>query len=278
MPALAVDDRNLAHAVFDGVQGVFDFGNHAAGNAAVGNHPPDGGRIDGRDQLALGIHHPIHIGKQDQPSGGERRGDMAGHQVGVDIVGFPLGAGPHGGDDGNEAFFRKGVNDGRIDAGHLPHHARVDDLRRTARVALVDDVHLAGLDEAAVLAAEPDGLAALLIDLGHDALVDLAAQDHFDNIHGGAVGQAHAAHELGPDAHLVEHPVDLGAAAMHHHRVEADKFKQRDVAGEVGFELLVHHGMAAVLDHHGHPGKLADVRQRLDQNVGHRRIGGKGFR
>jgi hypothetical protein len=58
---------------------------------------------------------------------------------------------------------------------------------------------------------------------------------------------------------------------VHHHRVEADKFEQGDVPGKIGLQLLVHHGVAAVLHHHGHAGKLADIGQCLDEDVGNGR-------
>ncbi len=98
-------------------------------------------------------------------------------------------------------------------------------------------------------------------------------QHHFDHVHGGSVGHAHAAHEFGANAHPVQDLVDLGAAAVNHHRVEADEFQQGHVLGEVFPQLLVHHRVAAVLDHDRHPGDLPDVRQGLDQDVGHTRPG-----
>ena len=61
---------------------------------------------------------------------------------------------------------------------------------------------------------------------------------------------------------------DLRTAAVHHHRIDADQLHQHDVAGEAALELLVHHGVAAVLDDHGLAAETADVGQCLGQNVG----------
>jgi hypothetical protein len=56
---------------------------------------------------------------------------------------------------------------------------------------------------------------------------------------------------------------------MHHHRVEADQLHQHDVAGEPVFQMLVFHGVAAVLDHDGFAGETADVGQRFGENMRH---------
>ena len=259
MAALAVDDRYLFYAVFNGMQGIFNLRDHAAADAAVRDHTADGGRIDGRDQPAGGIHHAVDVGQQDQPAGGEGRGDVAGHQVRIDVVGFPVLTGAHRGDDGNEPLFGKGMDDVGVDPCHLPHHTRIDDLRRTVRIGPMNDTHLRGFDEATVLAAEPHGLAPLPVDPGHDFLVNLAAQHHLHHIHGGSVGKPHTTYKLGADAHLIQYSVNLGPPAVHHHRVEADKLEQGDIPGKIGFQVFVHHGVAAILHHHSHAGKLADI-------------------
>ena len=62
--------------------------------------------------------------------------------------------------------------------------------------------------------------------------------------------------------------LDLRAAAVHHHRVHADQLEQHHVLGEVLLQRGVGHGVAAVLDDDGLAVELADVGQRLGQDLG----------
>ncbi|MNW14757.1 hypothetical protein D3C71_2130690 [compost metagenome] len=55
---------------------------------------------------------------------------------------------------------------------------------------------------------------------------------------------------------------------MHHHRIDADRLHQHDVAGEVGFQFVAFHGVAAVLDHQGLADEAADIGQRFGQDLG----------
>ena len=119
------------------------------------------------------------------------------------------------------------------------------------------------LDEAAVLAAEADCGAALRVDRGHDLLVDGAGEHHLDDFDGRCIGDAQAVDEIALDAEAAEHPGDLRAAAMDHHRVDADLLEQDHVAREVLGERGIAHGVAAVLDHHAPTGEAPHIRQRL---------------
>ena len=67
---------------------------------------------------------------------------------------------------------------------------------------------------------------------------------------------------------LAERLLDLRPAAVHHHRVHADQLEQHHVLGEVLLQRRVGHGVAAVLDDDGLAVELADVRQRLGQDLG----------
>ena len=84
----------------------------------------------------------------------------------------------------------------------------------------------------AVLAGEPDGAAAGLVDEADELLVDRAGQHHLDDLDGLLVGDAQAAGELRLDAEPLEHVADLRAAAMHHHRIDGGLLHQHDVARE----------------------------------------------
>ena len=123
-------------------------------------------------------------------------------------------------------------------------------------------------EKLAVLAAEPDGPAAVAVDQPDHLFVDLADQDHLDDRHGLGIGDAHAADEFGDDPVLLQGLVDLRPAAMDDHRIEADVLEEDDILGEGLLEPLVRHGVAAVLDDDRRIGETLDVRQRLHQHLG----------
>ena len=117
------------------------------------------------------------------------------------------------------------------------------------------------------LPLRPHRHAAMLIDQVDDLFVDLADQDHLDDVEGLLIGDPHAAHIVAFDPHLVEHRVDLRPAAMNHHRIDADILEQDDILGEARFELLVFHGVAAILDDEGLAVKALEIGQRLHQHL-----------
>ena len=127
---------------------------------------------------------------------------------------------------------------------------------------------LAGQHHVAVLAAQPDRLAAGLVDVAHDLLVDRAGEHHLDDLDGRGVGDAQAGGEFRLDAEPLEHLADLRPAAVHHHRVDGGLLHQHDVAGEIARDLLLAHGVAAVFHHDGLLVVALHVRQRLRQDAG----------
>ena len=127
---------------------------------------------------------------------------------------------------------------------------------------------LAGADQVPVLAGQPHRRPAVAVDQVDDLLVDQAAQDHLHHVHGLGVGHPHPLDELAVLAQPFEQGADLGAAAVDDHRVDPHQLHQHHVAGEALLQGLVHHGVAAVLDHHGLAAEAADVGQRLDQDMG----------
>jgi hypothetical protein len=106
------------------------------------------------------------------------------------------------------------------------------------------------------------------VDQGHDLLVHQAAQDHRHHIHGLGVGHAHALHELAGLAQALEEAADLGAAAVHHHRVDAHQLEQHHVPGKSALEGIFLHGVAAVLDDHRLAAETLDVWQTLREDMG----------
>ena len=96
----------------------------------------------------------------------------------------------------------------------------------------------------------------------------MAAQHHFHNVHRFLVGYPHALHEYTFFAHFLQHLVNLRAAAVHNHRIDAHQFQEGNVFGKAFFQVFLGHGVAAVFDDESTAGKTADIRQRLAQNMG----------
>ena len=123
-------------------------------------------------------------------------------------------------------------------------------------------------DQPAVTPGPPHRLATGHVDQTDDVLLHLAGEHPFDDLHGLVIGHAHALNEAALLADLGQRLFDLRAAAMHHHRVHADQFQQHHVLGKVLLQVRVGHRIAAVFDDDGLAVKLADVGQRLGQDLG----------
>jgi hypothetical protein len=111
--------------------------------------------------------------------------------------------------------------------------ADLDELRVDARdLADKPNVsldHLARQDDVAVLPTQPDCVAARLLDERDEGLVHAAAQHHLHHVHRVGICHAQAVLELGLDAQAREPGVDLGAAAVHHHRPDSHARQQHQV-------------------------------------------------
>ena len=165
---------------------------------------------------------------------------------------------------GNEGVVLQRLDDGRIDGVDL---ADKTDVEEFARFFAVRHLHAARADQAAVLAGQADGLAAVVVDQHDDILLHFAAQHPLHHFHGFFVGDAHALHESALLADFFQRIVDLRSAAVHHDRVHADQLEQDHVAREAVLEALVGHGVAAVFDDDGLAVEIADVGQGLGQNL-----------
>jgi hypothetical protein len=237
------------------------------------------------EQAALLVQQARGVGEQHQLLRLQHLRQLARHQVGVDVVGEAVLAHADGGDHRDEiAAVEHGHHRGSM-LCTSPHMADVDDLRHLQFGGLAGDGHLAGADQVAVLAGEAHRLAAVAVDEVDDLLVDQAAQHHLHHVHGLGVGDAHPLHELALLADALQQVADLRAAAVHHHRVDAHQLHQHDVAGEAALEVFVHHGVAAVLHHHGLAAEALDVGEGLAQYMGDvgrgsgvRLMDGAGFR
>ena len=202
-----------------------------------------------------GIGAPaLHVGQEDHLEGVQGAGHGGRGGVGVHVVGAPLAVGAHRGHDG-DVVLGDVVQHVGVHVLDLPHHAHVGGAGERASHG----------EEPAVVAAEPHRGLSVPVDEQHDVLVLLAHQHHLGHLDGGLVGHAQPVHEAHLHAEALHVAGDVGAAAVHHHRVHAHVLEEHHVAGEVLGEHRVGHGRAAVLDHHGLPVELPDVGKRLEE-------------
>jgi hypothetical protein len=124
------------------------------------------------------------------------------------------------------------------------------DLAHVADVLAAGALDRRDAEQRAVIAAQPDAGWPWRLRRSTMSLLTLPDQHHLGDLDRGGVGHAQAAHEL--DRHLQALHVggDVGPAAVHDDRVQADVLEQHHVAREVLAQRRVGHGGAAVLDHH----------------------------
>ena len=158
-----------------------------------------------------------------------------------------------------------GVQHFRIDVLGLADKAQIHLRLFAGRGVGLGHRQLTGDHQIAVLARKPHRAAARGIDAGDDLLVDRAGQHHLHHLDRRLVGDAQPIDEGGVDVELLEHGADLGAAAMHHHRIDAGLLHQHDVLGEI-VGAGAGHGVAAILHHDGLLVVFENVGQRLDQH------------
>src|SRR3989344_1107688 len=268
-----VDDVRGLDAAADGVERIIDLGQHAAVDGAIGDKVLDLRDGQTREQLAFLVQHAGGVGEQHELLGLERDRELAGHNVGVDVVGLAVLAHADGRDHRNEIAGVEQRYQSRINAADLAHMADVNDLAREIFfVGSLLQHHFLGADQPAVLAGKPHGLAALLADEIDDLLVDEAAQHHLNHLQVLAVGATHDLNKLALLPDSIQQLADLRPAAVNHHGIHADELHQYHVEREAALKVLVHHGVAAVLDDDGFALETLDVRQRLGQDA--RPVGG----
>lgn len=262
--------------------------------AAVDDVRPADAALDGPP---AGLHLGPHPGVERRQEARQRGGPDAAHERG------PVGparvqALDVGQDDQlarAEGDRERGCRGVRVDVEHL---GRVVDVRGDGRhhgdatgveqvehrtgvdlhdVADLADVHLdavdddgapTGLEQAAVLAGQADGVRSVRVEQADQLAGDLTGEDHAHDVH--RLGRRHAqtATELADDPEAVEHGVDLRAAAVHDDGTQADLPEEDHVLGERALEVVVDHRVAAVLDDHERPGELLQPGQRLDEHLG----------
>jgi hypothetical protein len=110
------------------------------------------------------------------------------------------------------------------------------------------------------------GHRAVLVDQPDDVRTDLTGEDHADDVDGLRGGHPQAAAELARDAEPGEHLGDLRAAAVDDDGQDAAGPQEDHVLGEGAAALVVHHRVAAVLDHHDVAVELAQPGQRARED------------
>lgn len=262
-----IDDVGGMHAALDRFQGVADFGEHAAGDGVVLNKGGDLFGIKFAEQFALLIENASGVGEEHELFSLEDFGEFASNEVGVDIVGLAILTNPNGGNDGNEVALDKEVDDGGVEASNLADMADIDDFGDVHFRIVAGEGQFARVNEVGIFAGETYRGTALAVNESDDIFVDETAEDHLDDVHGFAVGDAHALEEFAFFAESFQKLADLGAAAVDDHGVHADSFHENDVAGEAVFEIVVDHGVAAVFNDEGFADKVVEIGESFDEDV-----------
>ena len=168
-----------------------------------------------------------------RPEGG---GDLSGGDVGVDIVSLAVLPGGDGGHHRNGIAVQAGADQGDVDVGNVADKPEI--------LPLMAD----RLDHPAIQAAQADRPSAVGLELLNEGFIDLAGENHFDNLHGLPVGIPQTAHKPGFFPDFFEHGADFGAAAVNEHHPDAHGGKQDDILHDGSLKLFADHGVAAVLD------------------------------
>ena len=220
------------------------------------------------------VEHARGVGQQHQLLRAQNDRELAGNQISVDIEAFAIGSDPDGCHDRDELTTLQQGDHLRVDGLDF---ANLPDVEHFSALVLVRHAQLPGANEGAILTCQTDGAPARLIDQIGDVLVHQAAKDHFDNIHGFTIGHAHTLDEFTFLSYAVEHVVDLGPAAMHHYRIQANQLQQHNVSGEGMLQALVSHRIAAILDDNGLAVKAAYIGQCLSEDLGLGAGVGRGY-
>src|SRR5262249_54650839 len=123
-----VDDVTGIHPVLDGIEGRADLRQHAARDRAIGEELVDLARGQPGQQVAVLVEDAGGVGEDDELLRLQYLGDLAGDEVGVDVVGLPFLAHPERRDHRDEIVGVQVVDDFGVYAVHLAHLADVDQL------------------------------------------------------------------------------------------------------------------------------------------------------
>src|SRR6056297_360749 len=272
----AVDDMCAANTRFDRVQSTADLGKHTSVHGPVCNQRIHLGRAEAGQYFLLAVHQSGNVGQQHELFRLHHLGNLARHQVRVDVIGVAGVVGTNRCDDWNEIAVENDVQHFGVDLADVADVSDIDDFRRRQLRALAGNLQAFCADQAAVLAGNPDRLAAGAIDRGDDLLVDAPAEHHLHHVHRLRVGYPHAVHKLAGNTQLFQQRANLRPATVHDNRVHANQLHQNNIAGETFVKQRIDHGITAELDHNGLAGEALYGGKCLGKNLGdvHRGVGG----
>src|SRR5215831_12497362 len=224
-----VDNMGFFHAAFQGIHTTFNLGDHSRPNHPFLDHLVGLIHSQCAKQFTLFVFHSFNVRHENELFRVQCLGYFARDQVGVDVIRLTLISEAHRGNDWNELVLIERIDHQRVDTDDLAHHADIDDLRRLA-IGRNGDVHFTRENEAAILAAQTHCHAPVLIYQSNDLFVDLAYQNHLDDVQRRLVCNPHSAYVAARDAHLVQLFIDHGMTAILNDKgfaVEAPKIGER---------------------------------------------------
>src|SRR5690606_8329759 len=124
-----IDDVSAVNAALDSVQRAANLRQHAAVDGAVGDQAIHLSGGQSGQHLSLLVHQAGDVGQQHQFFRLQRFGDLACHQVRVDVVGLAIRADANRCDDRDEVAANQHFQQLGIDPGDLTYLTDVDDLR-----------------------------------------------------------------------------------------------------------------------------------------------------
>lgn len=266
----AVDDAGGGHAVAHGMQTALHLRHHPGAQLREQLLQLGGG--EAADHLVAVrpvLVEALDVREDHEGFGPQCRSECRSRRISIDVVDMSVVLAPGDrGDDGDTAVGEQCLDRSRVDRGDLAHPPDVDQLPVDLRLML------GGGDGVRVLAGQPDGERAVLVEQPDQFALDLSGEHHPYDVHGVLGGDAQAGLELADDAVPVEGGTDLRAAAVHDDGLEAGVVQEHDVLGERGLQVLVDHGVAAELDDDGLAVVPGQPGQRLDEDLrlGQRRV------
>ena len=114
------------HPLGQGANTALGLWGHAALHHPIGDQLPGLAEAELTNQggrVVLIAQYSRRIGEQDQLLGLQRRRQLAGHRVGIDVVGLAIGIGGHAGDHRDVASGEQGLQHRGIHRRHVPHQA-----------------------------------------------------------------------------------------------------------------------------------------------------------
>ena len=260
-----VDDVGRGHSALDRAHARLELGDHPGVDA--GEQAPGPAHVETGEQRVpvgpVGID-ALDVGEDDELVGSERDREGRRRRVGVDVehLARVVEVGDDRRDDGDAAGGEEVVDRRGVDLGDIAHETEVD------LDPVLDEASARAAEEARVLAREPDGQRAVVVEETDELAAHLSDEDHPDDVHGLRRRHAQAAAELALDAEAPEHGPDLRAAAVDDDRPQPGVPEEGDVLGEGRLERLVGHRVAAVLDDDERAVEALQPRQRLDEGGG----------